>query len=110
MTVVRLLIFAFDSISRNTIFSYQGCRDIILRRKWIGGAQNKVSATGLQGNRQIGCLGGYMQTAGHTYAFERLIFGKTFTDKTEDRHFFRGPFDTVFTAWSQGAIFNVSTS
>jgi hypothetical protein len=77
MAIVRFVIFSLDGVDGYLVVLYQRRRDIVLRGKRIGRAQDDIRATGFQSLNQIGGLRGDMKASGKTHAPERLLFAET---------------------------------
>src|SRR4029453_7834119 len=92
MTIISFIIFSLDSIDGYLVVLYQRRRDIVLRGKRIGRAQDDIRATGFQGLNQIGGFRGNMKASGKTHAPERLLLAKSLAHALQNRHVLTGPY------------------
>jgi hypothetical protein len=94
VTVIGLPVFALDCKHRYPGFD-EGRRNVVLRGQRIAGAEHGVSATGLEGQGEVGGFGRDMGAAKEAEAVEWPSLGKGVPDLAEDRHFAGGPFDAA---------------
>ena len=73
MPVVAVLVLALDGVDRDAEVLHQAGGDVVLGRKRVGGAEQEIGASGLEGPRQVGRLGGDVQAGRHPHAGQRLL-------------------------------------
>ncbi len=99
--VVGLVVLALDGKDRDFVLSHQAGGHVILGRERVRGAEHHVGSPGLQGQRQVGRLGGDMQTPRKSHSFERLLFLETLADQPEHWHLLFSPLNSKLALGSQ---------
>jgi hypothetical protein len=105
--VVCFVVFTFDRVSGHLKITDQRSSHVILGAKRVAATQNQVGTASDQGTRQVGRLGGNVQTTRHAGTLERFLRLKALPDGPQDGHFLLGPLDAVASLFSQGHIFYV---
>lgn len=89
--VVSDRIFAVDGLDGRSVVGHEAGGDIVLRGQRVGRDQHNLGPAGLEGARQVGGLGGHVETTGHAKALERLLSIESVADAGQDGHVLVGP-------------------
>ncbi len=104
--IVGFLIFALDGVDRDAE-SHQGSGHVVLCAQRVGGAESDIGSSIFKRQRQIGRLGGDMETPRDSYPFQRFFSGESLPDRPNHRHLTGCPVDAHLPLLCQRKVFDI---
>ena len=106
--VIGGVVLALDGVGRDAeLFDESGC-GVVLRRKRIRAANHEIGAAVTQRDRQVGRLGGDVETGRHANALERLFLDETLADQLQHGHVLIRPFDLALALFRERKVLHIA--
>src|SRR5829696_519888 len=106
MSVIRLVVFAFDSKDRYAVLDERR-RDVVLGRQRIARAEDRAGATGLESKSQVCGLGGDMGAKHNPNPVKRPLSVEPISYLPQYRHLSRRPVDSASSFGGKTWIFDI---
>src|SRR5205085_127626 len=101
-------VLTLDGKYRNVVLAHQAGGYVVLRRKWIRGAEHYVGAAIPKCNRQIRGFRSDVQAGGNTHSLQRLILDEFLADDLENLHRLIGPVNAFLPHVSKFEILDIA--